>query len=268
MRKVHGLEQVENFFSSISERLKGFQVHVALPNCYAHENSVEKAEVLMQKMREMGFTNIPCYNILLGLYYLLNYSKLDAHMLEMEVNGIRYDRYTFGIRLSAYAAAYDVEGIDKIVEKVETSPQTALEWDTYAAAAQGNDVFDILLKLYADIGEKDEIYRIWNRYKEMGIIYNKGYKTLTSALLKLDQVEGAEKIFEEWHSKKLSYDTRIPKLLIDVYSQKGLLDNQIPKAMEAMKKAISVCLPGAGRKPSKETLAACLKYLEGKGDIE
>ncbi|XP_017978346.1 PREDICTED: pentatricopeptide repeat-containing protein At2g20710, mitochondrial [Theobroma cacao] len=172
MRKVHGLEQVENFFSSISERLKGFQVHVALPNCYAHENSVEKAEVLMQKMREM------------------------------------------------------------------------------------------------DIGEKDEIYRIWNRYKEMGIIYNKGYKTLISALLKLDQVEGAEKIFEEWHSKKLSYDTRIPKLLIDVYSQKGLLDNQIPKAMEAMKKAISVCLPGAGRKPSKETLAACLKYLEGKGDIE
>lgn len=86
-----------------------------------------------------------------------------------------------------------------------------------------NDAFDILLKLYADIGEKDEIYRIWNRYKEMGIIYNKGYKTLISALLKLDQVEGAEKIFEEWHSKKLSYDTRIPKLLIDVYSQKGLL---------------------------------------------
>lgn len=324
--KVHGLEQVETYFNNIPVKLKNFVVYTALLNCYAHEKSVEKAELVMQKIRDMGFAKTPiCYNILMNLYYKVGeYEKLDAIMLEMEEKGMYYDQYTLSIRLSAYAAISHIEGVNKTIEKMESDPQVVLDWNAYAIAADGylkvglldkalamvkklegqianakrsNIVFDLLLKLYAETRKKDELYRIWKLYKEKEKIYNKGYVCMISSLLAFDDIEAAEKIFEEWKSRKLSYDFRVPNLLINAYCRKGLLakaeslvnkgmtkggkpsadtwyylasgyleDNQISKAVEAIKKAVAVCPPGW--KHSKETLATCLEYLEGGGDAE
>lgn len=324
--RVHGLEQVENYFNNIPTNMKGFTVYTALLNCYAHEKSVEKAEIVMQRMKDMGLVRGQLsYNIMINLYYKIEaYEKLDALMLEMEEKGIYFDQYTLSIRLSAYAAVSDIEGIDKIVKRMESDPQLVLNWNSYSIAANGylkvglldkalamvkkseglidnakkkNFAFDLLLKQYAEIGKKDELYRIWKLYKEKEKIYNKGYISMISSLLAFDDIEGAENIFEEWESRKLSYDFRVPNLLINAYGQKGLLakaeallnrgmtrggqpsadswyylasgyldNNQIPKALEAMKKAVAVCPPGW--RPSKETLATCLEYLEGKGDTE
>jgi pentatricopeptide repeat protein len=40
-------------------KLKFFVVYAALLNCYAHEKFVEKAEIVMQKIRDMGFAKKP-----------------------------------------------------------------------------------------------------------------------------------------------------------------------------------------------------------------
>lgn len=322
---VHGLEKVENYFDNITKQLKGYDAYTAMLNCYAHEKSVEKAEMLMQKMRDMGFDQKPiCFNIMMNLYYQIgNHEKIDALMLDMEEKGMRWDQFTFGIRLSAYAAASDVEGIDKIINMMKSNPQMVLDFDVCAVTAHGylkmglvdkampllkkmegvvtakmrNTAFDLLLKLYADAGKKGHLYQSWNLYKKNRNIFNKGYMSMMGSLLKLDDIEGAEKIFEEWKSRELSYDSRIPCLLIDAYCRKGLLEkaeslvdhaeinsgvasvdtwyclargylegNQIHKAADAMKKAISLCPPEW--KPGKEILATCVEYLEGMGDTE
>lgn len=323
--KVHGLKQVEIYFDNISKQLKGIQVYTALLNCYANEKSVEKAEMLMQKMRDIGYAKSSlCYNILMNLYKQMGYfDKLDALMVEMEKKGIPGNQFTYSIRLVAYAAASDIEGMDETMKRVETNPKIVLDWKFYSVAANeylkvglvekatamlkkleakipgknGCFAFQFLLKMNAEIGDKDELYQIWNLYKKKEKIFNKGYICMISSLLKLDDLESAEKIFEEWKTRELSYDFRVPSLLVDAYSKRNLLekaeslmthaiaagcvppvdswyslakgyleDNQIPAAVQVIKKAIQVCPPEW--KLGKENLIAHLNNLEGKGDVE
>ncbi|KAE9460321.1 hypothetical protein C3L33_07777, partial [Rhododendron williamsianum] len=93
---------------------------------------------------------------------------------------------------------------------------------------------------------------------------------MISSLIKLDDLDGAENILVEWESVNTSFDFDIPNLLINAYSRKGPLekaeacisrdvergqrptagtwdriatgyykDNQMAKAVETMKKAIT-----------------------------
>ncbi|CAK9181801.1 unnamed protein product [Ilex paraguariensis] len=323
--RVHGLEEAEKYFKNIPQILKGYEVYLALLNCYAHDKTVEKSETFMQKLRDMGYARTPrSYNIMMNLYYQMkSWEKLDTLVHEMEEKGIYFDYYTYSIRLSAYAAASDIEGMDKIVTKMESDHRVTLDYFTYAVAAGGylkvglvdkalamlsklegqmistkkrNVAFDCLLRLYAGTGKKDELHRIWNLYKKEKI-FNKGYMTMMSSLSKFNAIEDAEKIFEEWESRGLAYDFRIPNCLIDVYCRNGFLgkaesllergianggnpsantwcslaggyieNNQVANAVEALKKAILIC--PSNWKPSKETLSACLEFLERRGDVE
>lgn len=121
--------------------------------------------------------------------------------------------------------------------------------------------------------------------------------SVITSLLKFDDIDSAEKIFNEWDSRELNYDIRVPNYLMGAFCRKGLMEkaetlvnrvmvkggkpnakmyyslatgylqiNQAEKGVEAMKKAILVS--GPWWKPSKESLAACLEYLKTKGDVE
>ncbi|KAJ0028807.1 hypothetical protein Pint_36280 [Pistacia integerrima] len=93
----------------------------------------------MQKMKYLGLAKYPLvYNTLLKLdYQNENYEKLDSLMHEMEEKGIGCDKVTFGIRLSAYAATSDVNGIEDTVTLMESDSSGVLDWETYFIAASG-----------------------------------------------------------------------------------------------------------------------------------
>lgn len=259
--KVHGIEQAENYFNSVPVKLKTLEVYGALLNCYAHEKSVEKAEAIMQKLRDLGLAKTSLsYNVLLNLYYQTgNHEKVDSLMYEMEEKGIECDRYTFGIRLSAYAAAHDIDGMDKILTRMETDVRVVMDWTSYAVAANGylkaglvdkafimlekseglvksvkkrRTAYEFLLTQYAATGRKDEVLRIWEVYKKNGKVYNKGYLSVIPSLLKLNDIESAEQIFAEWESQELDYDLRIPNYLIGAYCRNGF----VGKAEDLVKK--------------------------------
>lgn len=279
----------------------------------------------MQKMRDLGFTRTPLvYNVLLNLYYQTgNREKFDTLMIDMEENGIGCDRYTYGIRLSAAAAASDLEGVNKIMAKCESDPKGLLDWTNYAVAANGyakaGDVdkalamlkkseqlipsskrqrgaYEYLMTQYAVLGKKDNTLRLWKHYKELMKVYNRGYICIITSLVKIGDIESAEKIFEEWDSAKLHYDIRIPNSLIGAYTRKGLLDkaeaiinriiskgekpsptawnylargyldhDQIEKAVESTTKAVLAALPGW--KPDKDVVVACLEHFRTKADL-
>ncbi|KAK9906049.1 hypothetical protein M0R45_000094 [Rubus argutus] len=67
-----------------------------------------KAEATMQKIRDLGLARTSlAYNNLLNLYHQTrNRDKLDALVNEMEAKGIRCDKFTYGIRLGAYACFF------------------------------------------------------------------------------------------------------------------------------------------------------------------
>ncbi|KAJ8534891.1 hypothetical protein K7X08_016619 [Anisodus acutangulus] len=106
---------------------------------YKHAlESVEKAEAIMQKMRDMGFASTPlCYNFMMNMYYQTgNWEKVDEMMNEMEGKGIVFDQFTLMIWLSAYAAAGDSDGIDKIATMMESDKRITVDWNTYSIIAE------------------------------------------------------------------------------------------------------------------------------------
>ena len=322
--KVHGLEQAEKYFNGTPNSFRTFQVYGALLNCYSQKNSLEKAETIMQEIRDRGFADTLSYNAMLRLYSRLGkHDKLDYLMQEMAENGISLDSFTYCLLLNAYGDTSDIEGMEKFLMKLETDPSVNSDWNAYIAAANSylkadlkekavemlkkseqfiNGTsrrfgYEILLTLYTALGNKAELYRIWNLYKTMGKLFNSGYVCMVSSLLKLDDMDGAEKTFEEWMSRHKSIDFRVPNLLIRAYCNKGLLEkaeqlvsriiekgegptlvtwdilaagyhdkNQMEKAVDTMKKAL-MATP-QGRKPNPVTLRACLEYLKEKGDVE
>ncbi|XP_057467035.1 pentatricopeptide repeat-containing protein At2g20710, mitochondrial-like isoform X3 [Actinidia eriantha] len=324
--KVHGTEQAEYYFNSIPEQWKAVEVYSVLLYCHAREKSVEKAEAIMQKMRELGLDRTTLtYNLMLNLYRQTEKrDKLDELIHEMEQKGIKYDKFTFGTLLTIYADFSDIEGMNGLLQRMESDPKLVLDWNVYSIAANGfiragltekalamlkksedlilaskrrSMAFDFLLTQYATIGKKDEVLRLWEVHKKSEKLYNKSYISMITSLLKLDDIEGAEKVFEEWESSELCYDFRVPNFLIGAYCRKGLMEkaeafvnrtkmrggkplpntwyflaagyvtvNQMPKAVEAMKLAVSACDPGW--KPSKPTLVALLEYLKENGNVE
>ncbi|KAM6547835.1 hypothetical protein CsatB_019511 [Cannabis sativa] len=324
--KVHGIKEAENYFNDIPMQLKVAEVYSALLNCYAYAKQVVEAEATMQQMKGLGFasTALP-YNVLLNLYYQTeNREKIDSLMKEMDKKGIRYNKFTYSIWLSSYVADTNVTGIDNVLKKMSSDSEVTVDWLIYSVAANGyikaglvekslamlkkseelmltakklSSAFECLLTQYAAIGKKEEVLRLWEHFKIKHEVYNKGYLSMITSLLKLDDIESANKIFDEWESKKAKYDIRIPNSLIGGYCRKGLLveaktlvdrvisanekpnaktwnhfttgyimHNQIDKAVEALKEEILVAEPR--QKPSKDNLVACLEFLKGKGDIE
>lgn len=57
--------------------------------------------------------------------------------------------------------------------------------------------FETLLLAYAAFGRKDDVYRLWNSSKEMGKYYNSYYISVIQSLIKLDDIDGAEKMYED-----------------------------------------------------------------------
>ncbi|WCJ34117.1 Tetratricopeptide repeat (TPR)-like superfamily protein [Euphorbia peplus] len=325
---AQGIEQAEQYFNNLPQELIGCDVYVSLLKCYAAVECVEKAEAVVQKMWDLGFAmKSKDYNIILNLYSKTrNIKKLEASLQEMEENGVVRDNFTLAIQLTAYAAVMDVEGMDKVVKMLECDPKVVPDWSNYTIAANGyrkaslpdkafemlkkaeaclaikEDViaYNELLTQYAKLGKKDEVFRVWSRYKNRKV-HNKGYSHFLNSLVKLGEFQKAEKVFAEWESRNdLVYDMNIPNIMIGLYSKKGLVEkaealidkaiskggkpnawtrynlvegyfqnNQPQKAVEMMKKTI-VMLSGIEWEPIPEvaTLKTCLEYLKGVGDTE
>ncbi|XP_050207329.1 pentatricopeptide repeat-containing protein At2g20710, mitochondrial-like [Mercurialis annua] len=321
--RVYGSRKAEMYFEELSGKLKIYNVYGALLDIYARENSVQKAEAILQEMREKEMIRSSfAYNIMINLYRQNeNFEKINALTKEMERNGIPQDRYTIQNLMAAYAAAADISGMEIILDKLEKDPRVEQSWNMYATAASGylkvgsiekaltmlakveklmppgknTLAFNFLLSLYAEAGKKDELYRIWFKYKPFVEEKVTHICTMVTSLAKLDDIEGAEKIFEEWESKCTTYDFRVLNRLLAAYCRKGLLKkaeeaaekaaqgripyastwsvlaagyiahNQMSDAVEMLKRALSVSRKDW--RPNPTTVTACLDYLEEQGDV-
>ncbi|KAK7272369.1 hypothetical protein RJT34_28910 [Clitoria ternatea] len=322
--KVRGVEQAERFFRDIPDDKLDFKVYAALLKCYTAHKSLEDAETIMKKIQKMRHVHeSACYNMMLKLYAEMGkYEKLDRLMEEMIAKDICH-AYSYNIRLNAYVAATDIKGMEKLLMQMEVDPTATVDWCIYTTAANGylkvgnlekaatmlkrsehlargknrKLAYESLLTIYAAIGNKDEVYRLWNRCKSLYISYNSTYLSMLCSLWKLKDIEGAEKVLEEWESISTRFDYRIPNLMISAYCKCGQvhkaeayikrlldsgkalggyawhslasgyhMDNDMEKAVQTMKKAILA--QRLGRRPSPLTLIACIKYLKENRNLD
>ncbi|GFP80930.1 pentatricopeptide repeat-containing protein at2g20710 mitochondrial [Phtheirospermum japonicum] len=292
--KVHGLKQAEDYFNSLDNSLLVSPVYGALLNCYANAKALEKAEAVMDKIRNLNSCCNLYYNTMLSLYSRTgNHDRLESLIQEMENKGIAFDEFTYNIRLNAYATPSDIEKMEMVLMKMEADPQVTVSSFTYITSAKGylraglpekassalkkgehlirnherQTAYGVLITVYAAMREKENVYRVWDLLlkKDGGKTYFRNYACMITSLEKLDDLEGVGEIFSEWEVKNNNknnnayFDIRVPNLVIWAYCKKG-------RVREA--EAILGRVLANGKEATASTWSHMAHGYCGKGEME
>ncbi|KDP28877.1 hypothetical protein JCGZ_14648 [Jatropha curcas] len=250
--KVRGVYSAEDFFFRLPDSVKDRRIYGALLNAYVRAKMREKAECWIDDMRNKGYANqaLP-FNVMMTLYMnLKEYDKVDMLISEMVEKNIRLDLYSYNIWLSSRGSQGSVERMEEVFQQMKLDKNVTPNWTTFSTMATmyikmgqlekaedslrrvesritGRDrmPYHYLLSLYGNVGNKEEVYRVWNIYKSVfPNIPNLGYHAIISSLIRVGDIEGAEKTYEEWLPIKTSYDPRIGNLLMSWYVKEGNFD--------------------------------------------
>ncbi|KAH9315700.1 hypothetical protein KI387_024327, partial [Taxus chinensis] len=229
--KVYGVSRAEKHFSDLPAFAKNESTYCTLLHCYCKERLTEKAEHWMGKIQDLGFdTTLLPYNTLMDLYIangqMEKVLSMIKHLKKMDV---QLDSFTYSLWISACASMSGFDDAEKIVDEIKAIGDDSVSWTIYSALANILDV--------------------------------QNYTSVLSSLVKVGDVEGAEKIFNEWELSSSRYDYRIPNILLAAYS------NQMDKAVITMKKALSR-VKYSDWKPRSENIRGILKYFEKQGNVE
>ncbi|XP_062205064.1 pentatricopeptide repeat-containing protein At2g20710, mitochondrial-like [Phragmites australis] len=269
--KVHGLECAVEYFGTVPTQLRKHHCYVSLLKCYGEAKAVEKAEELFVKMQEMGMKGAYAYNLMMKLYLETGQlERVHAMFWDMEEKGIEPDMFCVENLLAAYIAAEDVEGVGKLLEKANPRHKL-LSWQGHASAAMffmkarmqerafkalldaerlitpknGKVAYSYLLNAYTDLGMYPEVDRIWDVYKSKVPPCRSMYLCRISVLLKMNEIDRAEKALKEWETKCVFfYDFKLMNLVVDAYCREGLVRKAVALVDEAIEK---------GRKPAANT---------------
>ncbi|KAF2312639.1 hypothetical protein GH714_039350 [Hevea brasiliensis] len=250
--KVRGVSAAEDFFLRVPETVKDRRIYGALLNAYVRARMREKAESMIDNIRNKSFaTHALPFNVMMTLYMnLKEYDKVDMMISEMMEKNIRLDIYSYNIWLSSRGSQGSVERMEQVFEQMKLDKTINPNWTTFSTMATmyikmgqlekaedclrrvesritGRDriPYHYLLSLYGNVGNREEVYRVWNIYKSnFPNIPNLGYHAIISSLVRMGDIEGAEKIYEEWLPTRTSYDPRIGNLLMGWYVKEGNLD--------------------------------------------
>ncbi|KAI9120603.1 hypothetical protein K1719_007636 [Acacia pycnantha] len=250
MGKVHGYTSAEGYFNSLKEEDKNNKTYGALLNCYTRQRQTEKALSHLQKMKELGLASSPLsYNDIMCLYTNIGQlEKVPEVLIEMKKNNVLPDNFSYRICVNAFGARSDIDGIERTLKEMENQSHIVMDWNTYAVVAdfyikaglQSKAVdalkkaeerldtkdgvgYNFLISLYARLGDKTEVIRLWEREKvDCKRCINRDFTTMLESLLRLGELDEAENIFKEWESSGNCYDPHIPDVVITGYSQKGL----------------------------------------------
>lgn len=324
--RVRGIDDAEKYFLDLPERAKNHKSYGALLNCYVREQLVEKAEGLLEKMKELDFVwNAVPYNNMMTLYLKTSQpEKVPLVIQEMKANDVVPDTFTYNIWMKSCAAMSGIGAVEKVFDEMKRDGRISADWTTYSNLAtiyvdagivvkadsalkemekrmpqKELFAYNFLLNMYAGIHNLVEVHRVWEvirqRFTKMT---NTSYIWMLTSLVKLGDMQGAEKCFEEWESNGLSYDVRVPNVLIDAYITKGMIEKaesllenalekggkpnyktwemfvggylenkQMDRAIETMKKAISQ-VKYREWQPAPEKVLAILKHFEELGDVD
>ncbi|KAF8390466.1 hypothetical protein HHK36_024992 [Tetracentron sinense] len=284
--KTRGISAAEKYFMDLPEASKNHLSYGALLNCYCKELMSEKAEALMEKMKEMRLASSSlAYNSLMTLYTKTGHpERIPAIIQEMKASNVMLDSYTCNVRMRALAAANDISGVERVIEEMKRDGRVAGDWTTYSNlasiyidaglfekaekalkelekrnACRDLAAFQFLITLYGRTGNLLEVYRVWRSLRlAFPKTANISYLNMIQVLVNLKDLPGAEKCFREWESGCSNYDIRVANILIGAYAKEGMLE----KAEEFKERARR-----RGAKPNAKTWEIFTDYYLKNGKI-
>ncbi|KAK3028196.1 hypothetical protein RJ639_039479 [Escallonia herrerae] len=285
--KARGIAAAETYFVDLPETSKNHLTYGALLNCYCKELMTEKAEALVEKMKELkvGLSSMP-YNSLMTLYTKTGQPEMIPTIIqEMKACDVMPDLYTYNIWMRALAAVNDISGVERVMDEMKRDGRIAGDWTTYSNLAsiyvdaglnekaekalkeleKRNDhrdlpAFQFLITLYGRTGNLLEVYRVWRSLRlAFPKTANISYLNMIQALVNLKDLPGAEKCFREWVSGCSTYDIRVANVLIGAYAKEGLVE----KAEELREQSRR-----RGAKPNVKTWEIFLHYHLTKREMK
>ncbi|KAI4296725.1 hypothetical protein L6164_036659 [Bauhinia variegata] len=325
--KVHGFPHAESYFQSLKEQDKTEKTYGALLNCYVRQRQIEKSLSHLQKMKEKGFASSPLtYNDIMCLYTNIDqHEKIPDVLTEMKKNKVLPDNFSYRICINSYGVRSDIDGLERTLKEMEGQSHVVMDWNTYAVVAnfyikagltsKAIDAlkkteekldkkdglgYNHLISLYSKLGKKAEVMRIWDLEKSVCERYiNRDFTNMLESLVRLGELNEAEKVLKEWESSGNFDDFRIPSILIIGYLRNGLhekaeamledlvekgkittpniwaavaggylLKGKMEKAWQCLKAALSLYVENKGWKPNPKVISGILRWLGDEGGVE
>ncbi|KAL6606565.1 hypothetical protein ACP70R_042218 [Stipagrostis hirtigluma subsp. patula] len=229
--KSRGIAAAEKYFLDLPETSKTHLTYGALLNCYCKELMVEKAEALMEKMKELNFAfTAMSYNSLMTLYTKVNQpEKVPSIIQDMKADDISPDVYTYNVWMRALAACEDIPGVERVIEEMKRDGRVAPDWTTYSNLASiyvdaglfekaeaalkelekrntSNDLeaYQFLITLYGRTQNLVEVHRVWRSLKRnCPRKANMSYLNMIQVLANLKDLPAAEACFKEWEAQHI-----------------------------------------------------------------
>lgn len=285
--KARGIVAAEKYFVDLPESKKNHLCYGALLNCYCKELMTDKAEGVVEKMKDLDFPlSSLSYNSLMTLYTKVGQpEKIPSIIQEMKSSNIMPDSYTYNVWMRALAAVNDISGVERVIDEMKRDGRVTGDWTTYSNLAsiyvdanlfekaegalkelekrngyKDLSAYQFLITLYGKIGKVYEVYRVWRSLRlAFPKTANISYLNMIQVLVNLKDLPGAEKCFREWESSCTTYDIRVANVLIGTYAKLDMLE----KAEELKERARR-----RGAKPNAKTWEIFLDHHLRNADFK
>ncbi|CAN8270974.1 unnamed protein product [Cochlearia groenlandica] len=319
--KVHGLQEAHAFLDTIPIQKRDFYVHYALLNFCKTHSSVALAESTFEKMKELGLACSKAYNTMLCIYHeAANHGmvvKLLGEMDDMVPEGVSFNKLLTSYTLSSL---YDIQGMERFLGKWKhmMDPWVTLYFPGLLYIGAGSvhkglallrkteklelnescrkTAYEGLMKVYCHLGERDDVYRLWNLAKDHNISFD---SSKCSDIIKaFTRTRHLDEVLEEWDDENVDlglkdfglekrYAKEEAEKVVNTLEKKKegskweslatkltkLVEDEDDREEERMEK-VEAAMKGRLRERwnPKGSMAlcayACVQYVEGRRDAE
>lgn len=324
--KERTVAEAENYFSNIPKPTSKKLAFLPLLHFYVKGRATEKAEDLMLKMNELGPSVTPHpFNKMMKLYAANSqFEKVLSVIRHMMQNKIPRNVLSYNLWMTACGEVSGVSSAELVYKEMVNDRHVEVGWSSLATlaniylklglidkanlalrnaekklSASNRLGYFFLITLYTSANNKDGVLHLWEACKEVdGRITCANYMSILISLVKLGDIQEAEKIFIEWESQCRKYDIRVSNVLLGAYMRSGLtkkaeslhlrtlerggcpnyktweilmegwVKNQdMDKAINAMKKGFAM-LKHCDWRPSPSIVSTIAQYFEESGNFE
>ncbi|XP_004136896.1 pentatricopeptide repeat-containing protein At5g09450, mitochondrial isoform X2 [Cucumis sativus] len=252
MTKVFGVDAAERYFEGLPIDAKTCETYTALLHSFAGSKLTDKAETLYEKMKEsdIPLTALP-FNEMMTLYTSIGQvEKVSSIVDDLKQRMVHPDIFTYNLWISSLAAALNIDGVKQILNEMNHNPNSNENWVRYIELvniyvksanllhSESNSVvesvsgisqrewitYDLLIILYAGLGNKDKIDQIWRSLRmTKQKMTSRNYICIVSCYLMLDDLKEIGEVIDQWkQSTTTDFDISSCNRLVNAFIEAGL----------------------------------------------